>query len=229
MGKKKVIKAFTLIELLVVIAIISILASILFPVFARARENARRSSCLSNLRQLGTATMMYVQDYDERYPSSRYYTGTQYVYWNQMLQPYIKTIEVFYCPSSPIKGATEGGYGANELVFSPSNISMASINSTASSYMLMDFGAWVVSGRSRATNIRVPSNAQYLPGSGAFSGVTREATVAYYNSFESDYQNGRHFNGVNITYADGHAKWNKSSLVWAEFSKSNQGSFNPVN
>jgi len=64
-GKKP---AFTLIELLVVIAIIAILAAILFPVFARARENARRASCMSNLKQIGLATMMYVQDYDERYP-----------------------------------------------------------------------------------------------------------------------------------------------------------------
>lgn len=63
-------KAFTLIELLVVIAILAILASILFPVFARARENARRASCLSNMKQLGLAMMMYVQDYDECYPNA---------------------------------------------------------------------------------------------------------------------------------------------------------------
>jgi len=68
-------QGFTLIELLVVIAIISILAAILFPVFARARENARRSSCMSNLKQMGLAAMMYLQDYDERYPLQAYYSS----------------------------------------------------------------------------------------------------------------------------------------------------------
>ncbi|MHC5879657.1 type II secretion system protein, partial [Streptococcus pyogenes] len=61
-------KAFTLIELLVVVAIISLLAAILFPVFARARENARKTSCMSNLKQMALATQMYVQDHDGRFP-----------------------------------------------------------------------------------------------------------------------------------------------------------------
>lgn len=71
-------KAFTLIELLVVIAIIAILAAILFPVFARARENARRSSCLSNLKQIGLGAMMYIQDYDERYPQAYWYKSATF-------------------------------------------------------------------------------------------------------------------------------------------------------
>jgi len=96
--------AFTLIELLVVIAIIAILAAILFPVFSRARENARRSSCQSNLKQLGISITMYTQDYDERMMSSEYQTvpldsfTTQR--WPQILQPYIKARNFTLCPSA---------------------------------------------------------------------------------------------------------------------------------
>jgi prepilin-type N-terminal cleavage/methylation domain-containing protein/prepilin-type processing-associated H-X9-DG protein len=87
---------FTLIELLVVIAIIAILASILFPVFGRARENARRSSCQSNLKQIGLGVMQYSQDYDERMPSGRMGGNN----WVINLQPYMKSYQVFLCPSN---------------------------------------------------------------------------------------------------------------------------------
>src|SRR5476651_72071 len=106
-------KGFTLIELLVVIAIIAILAAILFPVFARARENARRASCQSNLKQLALSLHMYTQDYDERMP--RPYTGDNTITplawyqsgangygiptWVDELFPYIKNGQVLYCPS----------------------------------------------------------------------------------------------------------------------------------
>jgi len=119
-------KGFTLIELLVVIAIIAILAAILFPVFARAREQAKKSSCLANIKQLGLGMLMYVQDYDERFPNGRYIAGgaagpltdgTQVhhgwawmvnptwrayvtgVYHRDIVSPYIKNDQIWLCPS----------------------------------------------------------------------------------------------------------------------------------
>ena len=91
---------FTLIELLVVIAIIAILAAILFPVFARARENARRSSCQSNLKQIGLGIVQYVQDYDEKMPSSKNDGLWKDVPWQVMVQPYVKSYQLFKCPSN---------------------------------------------------------------------------------------------------------------------------------
>jgi prepilin-type N-terminal cleavage/methylation domain-containing protein/prepilin-type processing-associated H-X9-DG protein len=104
--------AFTLIELLVVIAIIAILAAVLFPVFAQAREKARQVSCLSNMKQIGAAALMYAQDYDERTPRNWYgdlgMEATNYpgdppndrYKWMDVIQPYIKNTQVFVCPSA---------------------------------------------------------------------------------------------------------------------------------
>jgi prepilin-type N-terminal cleavage/methylation domain-containing protein/prepilin-type processing-associated H-X9-DG protein len=93
-------RGFTLIELLVVIAIIAILAAILFPVFARAREKARQANCQSNLKQLGLSFEMYVQDYDEVYPMCAMQRGPYAYYAYQTLQPYLKNDQIWFCPSS---------------------------------------------------------------------------------------------------------------------------------
>ncbi len=92
-------RAFTLIELLIVIAIISLLAAILFPAFSRARENARRSSCQSNLKQIGMAHIQYTQDYDERVIRCDD-QGNPRHHYAELLMPYIKSEQVFRCPSA---------------------------------------------------------------------------------------------------------------------------------
>jgi len=146
-------KGFTLIELLVVIAIIAILAAILFPVFAQAREKARSSSCLSNTKQLGTALQLYVDDYDETFPlktsldvnskpsdtSYPYYEfiakgyggdwwhgGPQYATWLDAIFPYVKNINMYKCPSGSKKCF---GYGYNTMLQGLYNNTHAHISS----------------------------------------------------------------------------------------------------
>jgi prepilin-type N-terminal cleavage/methylation domain-containing protein/prepilin-type processing-associated H-X9-DG protein len=227
-SKIREVKAFTLIELLVVIAIISILAAIMFPVFARARENARRASCMSNLKQIGLGVMMYVEDYDETYP----YNRLSGVYWMDGLKPYVKNTQVFVCPSASAATSTwiyEGHYGANAQIMVngdapvPSPIKMASVVTTASTYMLMDYGAW----RIFSDFPNTPTNSSYLPGVGDLGKNCSGATAKY----QSDCQSGRHFDGVNVAFADGHAKWLKTQVVLAEYNRTTpaHGAFNPDN
>jgi prepilin-type N-terminal cleavage/methylation domain-containing protein/prepilin-type processing-associated H-X9-DG protein len=113
-------RAFTLIELLVVIAIIAILAAILFPVFAQAREKARQTSCLSNQKQMGLGVMMYTQDYDETFPAAYYYNNDLssaggYTHWSGVIQPYVKNLGIFVCPSDKNRGLAPTNFIGNNL------------------------------------------------------------------------------------------------------------------
>jgi prepilin-type processing-associated H-X9-DG protein len=140
---------------LVVIAIIAIIAAILFPVFARVRENARRASCQSNMKQLGLGIIQYTQDYDEHYPwgRTRSYLGGNYIKatrdgvgWASSIYPYVKSAQVYKCPSDSSKPRTEDSekvvsYAFNSLLVHPTNgcdRAVAALNSPAKTVMLCE-------------------------------------------------------------------------------------------
>lgn len=205
--------AFTLIELLVVIAIIAILASILFPVFAQAREKARQTSCLSNTKQLGVAFMMYNQDYDESYPSSGGFGVTPVCNkglgsWvltqlidnttatacaqdalpvpNGALFTYVKNTQVYRCPSDQNAEKKTLSYSMNSRL---SNEALAVLDYPAKTPILVDEGATLNDGHFAAPDLTTGTG----PDQPTFS----------------------HSGGANFGFADGHSKWRKKEQVKA--------------
>jgi prepilin-type N-terminal cleavage/methylation domain-containing protein/prepilin-type processing-associated H-X9-DG protein len=233
-------QAFTLIELLVVVAIIGILAAILFPVFARARENARRASCMSNLKQIGLGVMQYTQDYDERYPpkywgpasggsqniqsdpsmpgylfiQSDSVTNDHFVSWMDLTHPYTKSTQIYVCPSATAKSTLDASY-----IYASYGYSGGLSGRYRSSYGGDHSGI-------PASLAELPRPAEIIAFMDYNSQQTlqmnpqsarnysRQPTTNLYGSTITGAQTvAPHLDGGNIAYADGHVKWqNRSKL-----------------
>ncbi len=195
-------KGFTLIELLVVIAIIAILAAILFPVFAKARENARKSTCQSNLKQIGLGLMQYVQDYDEVYVRYATTVGAATHYWPAALDSYVKNTQIYVCPSRSTivwpgpsnPTSTTCGYGFNGSGVGYSGVAMATINDPAGTICIAE-----------SYNVHKYS---YLYGTTWIGAAYTQASSTNVAGAPAP-----HSDGENALFGDGHVKWMHTSVL----------------
>ena len=204
-------KAFTLIELLVVIAIIAILAAILFPVFAQAREKARQTSCLSNLKQIGLGLMMYTQDYDETYPMNLFlgFEPGPCVHLSQVaIAPYIKNMDIYKCPSDP--SPFDFPVGMSTIGMPP--VCSASPSLTRVSYVpnfsLIDWGYpnnFFGPGSDPERPVKTMAALEVPAETSAFYDGTHSLPDAYLGMMDIPVL-ARHSNQANVAWADGHAK-----------------------
>lgn len=229
-------KGFTLIELLVVIAIIAILSGIIFPVFSAAREKARTTACLNNLKQLSMACILYADDNNKYYPpSSFYYKGIKaWTYQNILYYQYVKNREVFFCPNNAL------GYDSN-LSEDELYERTLKLNYSANMQLMADWRNKTV----KYTKVKTPSNIVILYEAGSYQmELNWWSSRGLYDRYLSgwgkiypkqtpntslideqvdDYNNGRHNNGINLVYCDGHAEWKKCEEIvnWRNLTKQN--------
>lgn len=208
---------FTLIELLVVIAIIALLAAILFPVFARARENARKSTCLNNLKQIGVALTQYVQDYDETYPPA-HWVGGGTVPVGAWLEPYHKNRQLWRCPSDGVnKGAVNANYANQSYAWN-------------SWYFNSDGGQFGAADQPKnLADIKKSAEVSAIWGSWAGNGYMFDhpyggcgdprSRIEGSNDCVGSPQSRGHLETGNFVYADGHAKALPSAKVRIEINK----------